>query len=53
MTGVQTCALPICSNECVQKSEKDITIVSADKADINTLIDALEAATGMEIASLA
>ena len=40
------------SNECVQKSEKDITIVSADKADINTLIDALEAATGMEIASL-
>lgn len=41
------------SNECVQKSEKDITIVSADKADINTLIDALEAATGMEIASLA
>lgn len=41
------------SNECVQKSEKDITIVSADKADINTLIDALKAATGMEIASLA
>lgn len=41
------------SNECVQKSEKDITIVSATKADINTLIDALEAATGMEIASLA
>lgn len=41
------------SNECVQKSEKDITIVSADKADINTLINALEAATGMEIASLA
>lgn len=40
------------SNECVQKSEKDITIVSADKADINTLIDALKAATGMEIASL-
>lgn len=41
------------SNECVQKSEKDITIVSATKADINTLIDALEVATGMEIASLA
>lgn len=41
------------SNECVQKSEKDITIVSATKADINTLIDALKAATGMEIASLA
>lgn len=40
------------SNECVQKSEKDITIVSADKTDINTLIGALEAATGMEIASL-
>lgn len=40
------------SNECVQKSEKDITIVSADKADINTLIDAIETATGLEIASL-
>ncbi len=41
------------SNECVQKSEKDITIVSADKADINTLIDTINTATGMEIASLA
>lgn len=41
------------SNECVQKSEKDITIVSTDKADINTLIDAIETATGLEIASLA
>lgn len=41
------------SNECVQKSEKDITIVSADKAVINGLIDAINAATGMEIASIA
>lgn len=41
------------ANEGCQKSEKDITIVSAVKADINTLVDALETATGMEIASLA
>lgn len=41
------------SNECVQKSEKDITIVSDTKADINTLVEALNAATGMEVASLA
>lgn len=41
------------SNECVQKSEKTITIVSTDKADINTLVAALNAATGMEVASLA
>lgn len=41
------------SNECVQKSEKDITIVSTDKADINTLITALNTATGLEIAALA
>lgn len=40
------------SNECVQKSEKDITIVSDNKEDINTLVNALNAATGMEIASL-
>lgn len=41
------------SNECVQKSEKDITIVSTDKATINSLVDAINTATGMEIASLA
>lgn len=41
------------SNECVQKSEKDITIVSANKAVINGLVAALNAATGMEVASLA
>lgn len=41
------------SNECVQKSEKDITIVSTDKAIINSLVDAINAATSMEIASLA
>lgn len=40
------------SNECVQKSEKTITIVSADKAVINGLIDTLNAATGMDVASL-
>lgn len=40
------------SNECVQKSEKDITIVSTDKADINSLISALNTATGMSVASL-
>lgn len=41
------------SNECVQKSEKDITIVSTDKETINSLVDAINTATGMEIASLA
>lgn len=40
------------SNECVQKSEKDITIVSTDKDIINNLVDAINTATGMEIASL-
>lgn len=40
------------SNECVQKSEKDITIVSTDKKIINDLVDAINTATGMEIASL-
>lgn len=40
------------SNECVQKSEKDITIVSTDKAIINSLVDAINTATGMEVASL-
>lgn len=41
------------SNESVQKSEKDITIVSTDKDIINDLVDAINTATGMEIASLA
>lgn len=41
------------SNECVQKSEKDITIVSTDEATINSLVEAINTATGMEIASLA
>lgn len=41
------------SNESVQKSEKDITIVSTDKAVINGLVDAINTATGMEVASLA
>lgn len=40
------------SNECVQKSEKTITIVSTDKALINSLVDAINTATGMDIASL-
>lgn len=41
------------SNESVQKSEKDITIVSTDKAVINGLVNAINTATGMEVASLA
>lgn len=41
------------SNESVQKSEKDITIVSTDKVVINGLVDAINTATGMEVASLA
>ena len=41
------------SNESVQKSEKDITIVCADMAELNKIIDAVEAATGLTIASLA
>ena len=40
------------SNECVQKSEKDITIVSTNKSVINGLIDAINTATGLTIASL-
>lgn len=41
------------SNECVQKSEKTITIVSADKSVINGLISAFNTATGMTVAALA
>lgn len=41
------------SNESVQKSEKDITIVSADKATINSIVSAVSTATGLTIASIA
>lgn len=40
------------SNESVQKSEKDITIVSADREVINGLVDAINTATGMGVAPL-
>ena len=40
------------SNEAVQKSEKDITIVCADKAELNKIITAVNGATGLTIASL-
>jgi hypothetical protein len=41
------------ANEGVQKSEKDITIVSANKATINSIISAVNTATGLTIASIA
>ena len=41
------------SNEAVQKSEKDITIVCADMAELNKIITAVNGATGLTIASLA
>jgi hypothetical protein len=41
------------SNESVQKSEKDITIVAADKATINSIVSAINTATGLTIASIA
>lgn len=41
------------ANESVQKSEKDITIVAADKATINSIISAVNTATGLTIASIA
>lgn len=41
------------ANESVQKSEKDITIVAADKATINSVISAVNTATGLTIASIA
>ena len=41
------------SNESVQKSEKDITIVSSDKAELNKVISAVNTATGLNIATIA
>lgn len=41
------------SNEAVQKSEKDITIVCADMAELNKVIAAVNTATGLTIATLA
>lgn len=41
------------ANESVQKSEKDITIVAADKATINNIVSAINTATGLTIASIA
>lgn len=40
------------SNESVQKSEKTITIVCADKTELNKVIEAFNAATGLSIAIL-
>jgi hypothetical protein len=40
------------SNESVQKSEKDITIVSDNKGVINSIVTAVSTATGKTIASL-
>lgn len=40
------------ANEAVQKSEKDLTIVCADKAELNKLISAVNTATGLTVASL-
>lgn len=40
------------SNESVQKSEKTITIVCADKAELNKIIAAFKTATGLDVASL-
>lgn len=39
------------SNESVQKSEKTITIVCADKAELNKVIAAFNTATGLSIAT--
>lgn len=39
-------------NESVQKSEKDITIVCSDKSELNNIITAFNAATGLNIATL-
>lgn len=39
-------------NESVQKSEKDITIVCSDKAELNKLIVAFNTATGLNVSSL-
>ena len=40
------------SNESAQKSEKDITIVCADKAELNKIVTAFNTATGLNIATL-
>ena len=40
------------SNESVQKSEKTITIVCADKAELNKVITAFNTATGLSVATL-
>ena len=40
------------NNESVQKSEKTITIVCADKAELNKVITAFNTATGLNISSL-
>lgn len=40
------------SNESVQKSEKTITIVCADKAELNKVIEAFNTATGLSVATL-
>lgn len=40
------------SNEAVQKSEKDITIVSSDKAVLNQIITQFNSATGLTVAQL-
>lgn len=40
------------SNESVQKSEKTITIVCADKAELNEVIAAFNTATGLSVATL-
>lgn len=39
-------------NEGSQKSEKDITIVCSDKAQLNTLVGAFNTATDLEVATL-
>lgn len=41
------------SNEAVQKSEKDITIVCSDKTELNEIVTAFNTATGLNVASLA
>lgn len=40
------------SNESVQKSEKTITIVCADKVELNNVITAFNTATGLSVATL-
>lgn len=39
-------------NESVQKSEKDITIVCSDKAELNEIVSAFNTATGLNIATI-